>query len=82
MPSIAATEAPLDEQLQAIEVDLPGFPVRAEAELDAFVEQARATNAQTRRFRERSWARPGSQRETWTPHSNSPISWNAMGEPL
>ncbi len=50
MPSVASTEAEPNKQLQAIEADLAGFPARAEVELDEFVAQARATDAETRRF--------------------------------
>jgi diguanylate cyclase (GGDEF)-like protein len=50
MPSFGSTEAEPDKQLHAIEADLPGFPARAEVELDEFFAQARATDAKTRRF--------------------------------
>jgi len=48
MPSVAATNALPEDQLRAIEVDLQGFPARAEALLDEFVAQGRATDAVTR----------------------------------
>ena len=49
-PSIAANIGELDRQLQMIEVDLLGFPGRAEAELDALAAQTRAPDGATRRF--------------------------------
>jgi diguanylate cyclase (GGDEF)-like protein len=49
-PSIAANIGELDRQLQMIEVDLLGFPGRAEAELDALAAHTRAADGSTRRF--------------------------------
>ena len=49
-PGLAASEADLGRRLQEIEVDLLGFPQRAQTELDALAAQARAADAETRRF--------------------------------
>jgi diguanylate cyclase (GGDEF)-like protein len=48
--AVVAAEGDLDARLLAIEVDLLGFPRRAEAELDALAGQTRAADAATRRF--------------------------------
>jgi diguanylate cyclase (GGDEF)-like protein len=48
--AFAATDVELGPKLQAIEVDLLGFPGRAETELDALAAQINGADAPTRRY--------------------------------